>query len=99
MDDMRDAQDMQSIQDMRDAEDLEGAAGADDLDDFDALAGSAGTGEGAVDLWTRRVLALSDDIDEGEARAVVEEIWDAASLREVDVYEEEVAEREDERDE
>ncbi len=50
-------------------------------------------------MWTRRVLDLADGIDEDEARALVEEIVQAMSLSEVDAYEEDVAEREEERDE
>ncbi|WP_168220740.1 hypothetical protein [Streptomyces sp. RFCAC02] len=53
----------------------------------------------SIDMWTRRVLDLADGIDEDEARALVEEIVQAMSLSEVDAYEEDVAEREEERDE
>ncbi|WP_052848495.1 hypothetical protein [Streptomyces avicenniae] len=96
MDDRRDIPDVESIQSMREVEDMNGT---DDLGDPDAFTALGGSGDGVVELWTRRVLALGDDIDEGEARALVEEMWETASLREVDVYEEVVAEREDERDE
>ncbi|WP_159029806.1 hypothetical protein [Streptomyces marincola] len=56
--------------------------------------------EDFIDGWTRRLVeSAGGALDERAARALVAEIYHAASLRGVDDYEEDVARREAERDE
>ncbi|WP_326598501.1 hypothetical protein [Streptomyces sp. NBC_01803] len=53
-----------------------------------------------IETWTKRLVEMAaDGIDEAAARELVTEIWDAATLDEVDAYEGVVAEREAEREE
>ncbi|WP_159037316.1 hypothetical protein [Streptomyces specialis] len=53
-----------------------------------------------IETWTKRLVErAADGIDEAAARELVTEIWEAATLEEVDAYENVVAEREAEREE
>ncbi|MDT0320951.1 MULTISPECIES: hypothetical protein [unclassified Streptomyces] len=53
-----------------------------------------------IDLWTGKLVGIAGGaIDEKQARALVAEIYEAAVVRGVRLYEEEIALREAERDE
>ena len=55
--------------------------------------------ENFVDEWAGTLLRRADGLTEGEARQLVKEIYAAARTNAVGRYEEEVAEREAEREE
>ncbi|MGK5532553.1 hypothetical protein [Streptomyces sp. URMC 129] len=53
-----------------------------------------------IESWTKRLVEMAaDGIDEAAARQLVTDIWDAATLDEVEAYERVIAEREAEREE
>ncbi|WP_165953793.1 hypothetical protein [Streptomyces sp. 8K308] len=53
-----------------------------------------------IDLWTGKLVGIAGGvIDEKQARALVAEIYEAAVVRGVRLYEEEIALREAEREE
>ncbi|MDT0346688.1 hypothetical protein [Streptomyces litchfieldiae] len=56
--------------------------------------------EDFIDTWTGKLVeAAGGGLDEDAARALVTEIFNAATLREVNTYEEEIKLREAEREE
>jgi hypothetical protein len=56
--------------------------------------------EDFIEKWTGKLVeAAGGALDESAARALVQEIYNSAALREVSSYEEEVAIREAEREE